>query len=478
MQNSSAREGYTRHIPADTEDLQFEQAMRDSFITTAETVATEKEAYCKEKDAPILAGLELEFALVDQECNLAPESVRNTLTQQLGSKASIELAAHQIEIITTKPKDIRGNGWLSLFDELKQHETQMLSLLQVLHSGFVRIGCFPLSDIADVTPTSGYPRYIRSPLWHQLRQRDNADNYLGTRELVSCQNPYVVGLMNAVQITLDASSFSDAIDKINRALMISPIAVALSANARFLECKDTGLADLRMKAWSISHDVRTNNECANGYASRVGLPNSYYSNVHDYWNRVLQWPFILNEPGITEKAFEIGHGLCWRDARLKWFRDKKVIGVEFRPVSLQPTLYDDLCIMAFAVGRILWSQQTQEHLLPMQYVIRNKNNAERFGMTAELLHWNHNGHLTQSNVSEIAEEELTKSAYGLRTIGVAEDTIKILACPIERRIRNRTDHSKTLSLAIGDNFCRIRNKSTRAKVLREAMHCMGLIQPE
>ena len=70
---------------------------------------------------------------------------------------------------------------------------------------------------------------------------------------------------------------------LNRAFIAGPYAVTMFANARFLDGKDTGLADLRSLYWEVSHDIRTDYEACRKLSTRVGLPDRYYRDLYDYF---------------------------------------------------------------------------------------------------------------------------------------------------------------------------------------------------
>jgi len=215
--------------------------------------------------------------------------------------------------------------------------------------------------------------------------------------------------------------------------MISPLAVALGANAPYMNLLDTGYADVRFLAWEISHDSCSHEELANGRQTRVGLPRRYYKGMNDYFNQILSYPFVMNDPISMEHPFEVGNGIYWRDARLKFFRDKKTIAVEFRPVSLQPTLREDIAMMIFYLGRLLWSQQKNETLIPMEYVRENKFRAMKYGLNAKLKILN-NSIISSKPATTILAQEINRAEEGLRLFGAKNQDIKYFLDPLRKRL--------------------------------------------
>jgi len=415
-------------------DCPTEQQMREGFIAVAQKVVAEEPLYCKDNKA-IYAGIELELPLVTDNFDLAPQTIRDEIVACFPNYTSVELGAHQIEIIHEPPVDICSAGIRSLEESFQFHLVPIFKHIQKRAIKIIRLGCYPL-EIDGFDYTKGDPKYMKykqSPVWHMDNQRTDAIKILKAAEEVDVSNAYIVGLMNSVQINIDVQNFTDAIDKLNRSLMISPLAVALGANAPYMNLLDTGYADVRFLAWEISHDSRSHEELANGRQTRVGLPRRYYKGMNDYFNQILSYLFVMNDPISMEHPFEVGNGIYWRDARLKFFRDKKTIAVEFRPVSLQPTLREDIAMMIFYLGRLLWSQQKNETLIPMEYVRENKFRAMKYGLNAKLKILN-NSIISSKPATTILAQEINRAEEGLRLFGAKNQDIKYFLDPLRKRL--------------------------------------------
>ena len=218
---------------------------------------------------------------------------------------------------------------------------------------------------------------------------------------IDLSDPAVVGLINSAHLSIQAKSVTDAVDIINRMFMISPVATTLGANACVLDGKDTGWADCRFEIWKRSHDTRGIIARVLGKPLRIGLPKRYFASIWDYLNDVASFPFILNDP---TNALAIGTGLYWRDARIKFINNTPV--VEFRSLSKQNTLMKDLALFAFVIGRVIWSQQNQEPLTPIQQVRKEKQRAEKLGKNAFS--------------GEFVKNEITKARQGLSALGLLD----------------------------------------------------------
>lgn len=394
-----------------------ERDMLEGFKSVADDIICAEEQY--KRDTPtFLVGTELELPLVNRDFTLARQEDRDAILSVVPN-TSVELGAHQLEIIPEAPVDL-ANDLHSLEEEMHKAVFLVQSCTRRHNLSWVRLGSYPLCHIREVDYTKGKPKYIkykRSPSWHQEHQRPSAERCLLTREgPLDVSNAFIVGLLNAIQITVDSTGFEDAIDKLNRSFMISPMAVALAANATHLGYLYTGYADVRFIVWEISHDTRTHKEINAGFPTRVGLPRAYFNDMHDYLNQVLSYPFVMNDAISKEHPFEVGNGIYWRDARIKFFREAHKLGVEFRPIGIQPSLHEDISIMLFYVGRLLWSQHHKEMLLPMEYVKKNKGSAMSWGMKCNL-YTNVNGKIVLMPANIALAIEIGRAEEGLSLLG-------------------------------------------------------------
>lgn len=273
----------------------------------------------------------------------------------------------------------------------------------------------------DWVPTTGIVRteaekYILVPDYHDNNRKKSPSSLsLNGLEMTDAG---AVGILNSFQFTLESHSIKDALDKLNRLLMICPMAVALFANASRLNGRYTGWEDVRYEVWRRTHDTREPGD--NSSELRIGLPKDYYNTFGDYINDICKFPFISKE---EKKALGYGFGLCWRDVRIKFdSKDNKNLLVEFRPLSTQHTLKKEITAAAFVVGRLAWSQFVQEDLVPMENVRANKFEAEKNGMCGK-----YDDGLVTLPYRQTLGLELAAAKRGLKHLGLPESLgIKLL----------------------------------------------------
>lgn len=404
-------------LPKETpapETLRRETEMRKAFHEVADEILRNESRFVK-PEGNLKVGLEVEYSVVTNKVLQAPESARDQIIEENKTFTDVELGAAQLELRTI-PMIINQVGFQGLEEELQSKENQVQVSARRSGLFLLKVGTNPFIDIKDIVRTNR-PKYVLVPNYHNDNKRYGLNTVIGNVERVDVRDAAVVALSNSVQCNLETCSFTDAVDKANRSFMIGPIALALGANARFLEQKDTGLADTRMLAWEISHDTRTALGTEEGQVTRVGLPGLYYQDLRDYFQRITVYPFILHNP---KTAFQIGIGLNWRDTRIKFIENSIVI--EFRPVSTQFTTRENVAMMLFYLGRLQWSCLHKEPLMNLKAVNQNREQAMWYGINSML--WARKDRkLVLLPASVAVRIELERAVEGLKVSGFTKREI-------------------------------------------------------
>jgi hypothetical protein len=403
-------------------ELPNEKIMRESYNNSVGDILKNEERFLKDGE-DIKCGLEVEYSLLSSDGDPVSEEERDRICEKL-PYTDIELGAAQLEM-RTEPIDIR-EGINKLLSELIEREQQIRGIAAQENTALLRSGTNPFVLVKEIERSSA-SKYKIVPNFHNDNRTDMA-TVIGSRGSVDIGDAAIIGITNSVQINVEAKSFTDSVDMLNRSFPIGPMVVAAFGNARFLELKDTGVEDLRMIAWEKSHDTRRPEELEEGKVTRIGLPARYYKDLEDYFKSVAEYPFILNAP---ESALQIGLGLNWRDTRIKVVDDSLV--VEFRPVSTQPVAEESFASMMFYLGRLLWSKGNKEELLPIEYVKQNRDSAMLEGLRGEL--WiNRNGGVEKLKAPEALMLEVNRGAKALEEKGLYDETMNDIYEIIYRKI--------------------------------------------
>ncbi|NTW62337.1 hypothetical protein HGB25_02935 [Candidatus Saccharibacteria bacterium] len=405
--------------------LPSEEVMLAAFREQSRLVIAESERFRK-VGHKVLFGIEVEYGIVDSGYVQASEADRNSIIQDHPDYLDTELGASQLEM-RTEPLDLVSDP-STVLSQLVQRDNEIRESVASRGLKLVSHGTNPFVPTMGIVRSS-LPKYKLVPDHHNSSRRKDLQTVVGTQEFVDVGDAAIIGITNSVQANIEAFDDEDAIDKLNRSLQIGPMALSLFGNARFLETKDTGIQDIRMIGWGLSHDTRSESDMANGEVTRVGLPLDYYGSLSDYFAEIEKYPFILDAP---EAALSVGIGLHWRDTRIKVVDDSLV--VEFRPVSTQATPSENFAAMMFYTGRLLWSQQNNEEVLTMQQVKENREAAMLLGSRAEL--WTKVDNIAFKLPSfEAMRYEIVRAARGLKAAGIDGRTIDETVGFLEHRNR-------------------------------------------
>jgi hypothetical protein len=369
-----------------------EQRMRNRFEEMAQEVL---ETNTDSND--LVAGIEAEYSIIDNNLISASETQRDDIINQTNHTGK-ELGAHQFEI-NTPPLEL--SNFENILQSLNSIEQKAKKVASKSGLHLIRIGMDPFVPIGQIPRSFQESKYKLVPDFHDHFRDPNLDTKLGR---IDVGDAAVVGISNSVQFNLQASSLQDAVDKMNRSFMIAPYVIALSNNSRFIDGIDSKIGDTRMFAWELSHDLRTPIQRMYDKETKVGMINTYFRDIRDYFDRIQKGYFILDVP---EAALQVGIGLYWKDTRIKFIDNTPI--VEFRPISIQPTAEEDVALFSFWLGRLLYSQQINEPLQDLPTVSINRVNAMQFGTKTKF----DNGW-----ASKVIPYEIEKAKIGLDNVGI------------------------------------------------------------
>lgn len=388
-----------------------EQGMREAFEQQVEELFGNEELYRKNY-SDVKIGLETEYPAVDKDSNPLPSELRDQVIEGLDF-ADVEVGGSQIEVRTDP---VKLNSLSRLEKEMKLIEADLDDEADVRGVDVLRSGTHPFVDL-DSIPKSNGDKYREVPAFHDEHRNGHVQEEFGIKETIDPRNADLAAVINSTQTNIEARDFDDAVEKANYTYMISPFLSAISGNARFLDGKDTGVADSRMPLWEKSHDIRTEDELGERPVE-AGKLESYYENLSDYFDRVKEQPFILEEEGA---AMDIGIGTFWKDSRIKFKEepenDRYDAIVESRVVSTQPTLEEEIAMHGFFIGRLVYAQEEEENLMDIEKVNRNRYTAMHNGLDEKL----YDTEGVQRDAVEVLEEELVKAEQGLEYAGIDSD---------------------------------------------------------
>jgi hypothetical protein len=417
-------------------DIDPEYEMFEAFLEQANAVLDSPDRFQKDPST-IKIGLESELALYNDQIEQKDlEAMRDAIIAETSEFSDLELGVSQIET-RTKPFDVAGNnGWEGLNASYQADYRKLLTACRSHGASVMRIGSNPFLPVIKA-PRTNKERYKLVPDYYNQNRPKQKDTMIGLGEKkIDIGDAAVVSLFQSFQVNLEASSLDDACDKMNRSLFIAPYLLSISGNARFLELTDSSLSDLRLISWEKSHDdrrlcidtnledmrtvcwekafdLRCSQEAANKEYLRIGLPNRYFENMPDYFNYISAFPFILHAP---ERALGIAIGLSWFDARTKIIGDSAV--VELRVLSTQPTIEEELTLTLLYIGRLAYSQNTKELIMPIGFVKENRLSAMLYGRKKPMWFLDETNELKKIPHDIGMGLEIEKAELGLEILGL------------------------------------------------------------
>lgn len=394
-------------------DEKKEEVMKTMFEKQANIIINNQDVF-KKGNGNVKIGFESEVSLFNEDASVFEiGQARDKILQVVGCDFyDTELGVTQIEI-KTPPVYLSDQGLSQIVSVYKEKFQKILKTSKQFGFLIARIGSNPFFPTVKATRTNK-TKYQIIPNYHNYYKCGFTEVELGMRgEKVNVADAAIVSLFQSFQINIEAVSVGDAVDKMNRSLMIGPYVAMISGNSRYLDLKDTGFNDIRLPAWEASHDTRTKSQLLKKHDLRIGLPNRYFRNINDYFDRIKKFPFILFD---VENAFGIGIGLTWLDTRIKFINNSAV--VEFRLIPTQPEIEDEIVLTEFYLGRLLYSQYKKEPLMPISMVRENRSNSFLLGLSANYWYFDDNFIAKKDKGQKVLKGEIEKAIIGLEAFSL------------------------------------------------------------
>lgn len=450
-------ESVEEHLEKDAE-----QKMRESFRETADEIKEDREGWRNDSDY-WRAGTETELFLGDPEP--VDGDLRNDIIDGIAF-ADMELGASQVEL-RTDPMILDSIG--QLHDSLERREEVLREAAREEDVNVIRSGSHVFASPENIERTDK-DKYKTVPDFHDEHRNSMVPGEFPNGHLPSevvepldPRDSTLLSLFSSIQPNVEADSLKDAVEKANRSYMIGPFITAAGTNARFIDDHDLVFNDVRTEVWNLSHDIRSEEGFEKDKEPLVGRIDDYFEDLDDYFERVESTPFMLNEEHHQDAAMDIGIGTYWKDVKIKFNTGDQEAVVEFRPLSVQPTIEEDAALTGFYLGRLAYSQENEDEpgeVLPIEYVNENRRQAQRHGLDAELIPPYGD---EPEPAADVVEEELEKAEQGLEELGVnTGDYLNVL--------RYRLDTEETPADLLSQSYEEAREKGyNRREALLKGM---------
>ena len=381
-------------------------------------------------------GFELEGILKTRNLHPVTETKRDLII--LGDPAlKDELGATQIE--ATKPPVVIGNGQgisplveniTSLFQTMKQAARASDLVL-------LTVGIDPLILAREVKYSAKKPWYKAGQAYfnkYQVFPILPPPSLRIPRFLDGMDNPAVAGTASGLQFTFDTPNPKSAIEHLNLLVELAPEILAMSGFGSMLFQKFLGASALRIRIWKRSHNTLSAYQLARGMTGNIGMPPDYYHSFEEYLYRLLQYPIILKDRASIEQAFYTAIGHQWRTERLKFFIQNQKVCIESRVSPMQPTLEENIAVVAFAYGLLLFRAHKHGYeLLPFRHVKTNFAQAEILGTRAQTYFRDGKNRIKRMPFRKLLPIRITQAQRGLEWIGINTTDAQEVLAPLKNR---------------------------------------------
>jgi hypothetical protein len=405
-------------------------------------------------EGPLSLGAELELPIIDRGGQAFPIN-RSLLAQSADSSLQLELDRFNIEY-NTAPLPLRGSPFTTLESQLTGALRNINGLAAAQGGRVVPIGILPTLTEADLQPQAltDLPRY-RALSW-ALRQHRHAPFQVcidGKEPLtVTCNDVTMEGANTSLQLHLRVPP-SEFANLYNMAQLVTPIAVAVSANSPIFVGHQLW-DETRIALFKQAIDYRPPHQKDWSQPARVSYGNGWIrEGAYELFAEAVGLfppllPLLSDVPPMDSyrrgelpalEELRLHQGTVWRWNRAIY--DPAMGGhlrIELRTLPAGPTPIDMAANAAFLFGMILGLQSQGQHLLPIfpfDYTHRNFYRAAQVGLDAELLWPSH----SPPSPSEIPVRELAKTMLPIAKQGLlnaevdAKETDRMLGI-IQRRL--------------------------------------------
>lgn len=458
-----------------------EKSMEEETLEEFDRRAREQAEFLKQEiradnldNSDFTVGLEIELYGVDEEDRLA--RLDGSLFE-VDDQLNKELGLHNAEL-NSRPDVLGDSGLLS-------QEDQITEILERANEEIGEEGQqLVLDAMWTVPPEEGSVSYLSST--ENVDDLDVAENMRENRRYYAIDS-YYVDLVDEVEIdvpgvhrsfpTILSESLATSIQPhlqvpvaeempayYNTAIRTMAPILALSTNSPFMPPDlYTGEIDPRdthheLRIWVFEQSVNVEGE------EKVKFPDDIDA-TEEVVERVLEdrtySPFLREWTEDGEKVgeesytdgfweFEFKRGTFWRWLRtviggepISEDNDERSIRIEYRPLPTQPTVHDNVALLAFTAGAVtgLVSADHPVTEVPWSDTKRSFYDVVRNGFDADLVWRNADGEET-TDVDEIYGELFHHARKGLQRHGVAEETVERYLEPLRTRWRGRTSPSE------------------------------------
>jgi len=380
-----------------------------------------------------LFGLEIEFTLLDKSGKFSFGSAEIMSDALSEFHVVPEFGSFQIEM-NPPPKTLGSNAFQELYQYLQKIREKMELFGDKNDMDLLPIGIpFHIDPLfyKKYNYNTQKQRYLISSNYFQKENKKGAAISFIDGNYFYLPGNSSLSIINELHIHLQALNINDLIHLFNYSQMITAPLVSLGANSGITNGKELKNREHQISIFEQAeglYDGAPN-------VPRVGLFPGYIHSIDDFFHAILLFkPFYFPENESEEAAFEIMLGKYFGWTRIRvGYEPYPNIRIEFRPLSTQPTILENIALSEFYIKTILGLIQNNHALLPERFLRENFDESIKNGMNA-MLFWDFGKGIKQYPVYKIL-----KYLGGLiengELIDIIEERIKKQLSPSDKLIQ-------------------------------------------
>ena len=329
-------------------------------------------------------GIEIEFSIIDSNNQLVPQSAPYISSKLEKYPVTPEYGSYQIEI-NPPPLDVATNSYKKLYDTIQNIRKKIDEITNEKNYQLIPIGIPFYIDNIDfhskniITPTERY--LISTTYFHKVNKKGSSLLFKNNDE-INLPGNSGLSIINELHIHLQAFNKTDLISIFNYSQMITAPFVALAANSGMVNGKQLKYKDFQISIFEQAEGLFD----GPNDIPRTGLFPGYINTVDDFFSKVIEFkPLYFPKDGLDSTAFEliIGKYFGWTRIRIGYEKSPH-LRIEFRPMSSQPTIIENIALTEFFINSILGLVNNNNDLLPAEFLKNNLISAMKDGMKAKL----------------------------------------------------------------------------------------------
>jgi len=391
-----------------------------------------------------LCGIEIEFSIIDDTNQLQPNTSLQFSTLAPDHPIVPELGSYQIEI-NPDPVKIDTTTFSRIYGQVQKARCELEKIAQQHGKNIIPIGLpfyldsefLKKSDI--ITDKNRY--LVSASYFGGLNKQGTRVDYQDGGHFFLPGDSGVT-VINELHVQLQAINLHDLIKLFNYSQMITAPFVAIGANSGITNGKILENIEQQIDIFEKSEGVYDGIKGV----PRVGLFPGYISEISDFMDIALSYkPLYIPDDKSASTAFELMLGIYYGWTRIRYgLEPTPHWRIEFRPLSSQPTMIENIALSEFYVKTLLSLINNNVQLLPQEYLVANFKEAIKHGMNSKI-YWDL-GQGLELYPAHLILSSLIDLLYPREYLDIIEKRIERKMAPSDKLIKETKKYGYELAI--------------------------------